>query len=210
MGRVKQRRQHPSASRLTAGQAEAAIRDLAHAVDDFGRLAYADAVYSPAELVAGTGEDGMLADLPRLPVLLIQTPKALMHTAIDRGVALCEVQVEDAISLGLRRVPALGAWAEPAARGWTLHHRPAADCLELCSPDGGLYSRVPVDQTGAAWLDRAELCTQVLIFYGPRTGARIGLGPEGTSAHLGERIDDLVTSRALGLVAGGIVPYRRG
>jgi hypothetical protein len=210
VGRAKRRRQHAAVSRLTAKQAEATIGDLAYAVDDFGRLTYADAVYSPAELVAGTGEDGVI-DLPGLPVLLIQTPKALMHTAIDRGIALREVQVEDAISVGLLRVPALGAWAEPAARGWVLLHRPAAGCLELRSPDGGLYSRVPVDESGAAWLDRAELCTHVLIFYGPRTGARIGgRSREEASAHLDERIDDLVTSRALGLVAGGIVPYRRG
>ncbi|MFD8549676.1 hypothetical protein [Streptomyces sp. NPDC059649] len=102
---------------------------------------------------------------------------------------------------GMRRFPR-GIADLRTTPGWALH-RLADDRIELCSPDGGVYSRISVPSS-PDWYAAALHHGYVVCFYGPQLGVRTP--PEQyTDA---KRLEEFRTTRGRGLVAGGIIAYR--
>lgn len=142
------------------------------------------------------GEDPM-------PVALFEPERAMM-SRLPSG-ETSEIQVEGAISAGLRRFPR-GFADLRTIRGWALH-RLADDRIELRSPDGGVYSRITVPAS-PDWYSAALHHGYVVCFYGPQLGVRTPPGSTPQQYTDAKRLEEFRTARGRGLVAGGIIAYR--
>lgn len=180
---------------------------LSDHVDDHGRLLFMD---SPAlgmgQIATGIDPDtGTVQTTDRedpMPVALFEPERSMMARQPDGETQ--EIQVEGALSAGLRRFPG-GMAALETCPGWGLH-RLADDQLELRSPDGGVYSRIAVSSS-PAWFSAALHHRYVLCLYGPKLGVRT---PPGTPLERYTdkmRLEELREARAQGLVAAGIIRY---
>lgn len=192
------------------GQAEilAAGAALSDHVDDHGRLLYMDTPALGLGQVAigidpDTGTVETDAGEDPMPVALFEPERAMMSRL--PGGETSEIQVEGAISAGLRRFPR-GFADLRTIPGWALH-RLADDRIELRSPDGGVYSRITVPAS-PDWYSAALHHGYVVCFYGPQLGVRTPPGSTPQQYTDAKRLEEFRTARGRGLVAGGIIAYR--
>ncbi|MFD9151606.1 hypothetical protein ACFWDF_30945 [Streptomyces diastaticus] len=180
---------------------------LSNSVDDHGRLLYMNTPSLGLGQVA-TGIDpntGAVQTTDRedpMPVALFEPERAMMSRL--RGGVPKEIQVEGAISAGMRRFPDVIADLRTIP-GWTLH-RLDDDRLELRSPDGGVYSRIAVPAS-PGWYSAALHHRYVVCFYGPQLGVRTPPGSTPAQYTDAKRLEEFRTARGRGLVAGGIIAY---
>ncbi|MER5359697.1 hypothetical protein [Streptomyces sp. NPDC002785] len=203
-----QQRFHIDDRAVSQAEILAAGAQLSNNVDDHGRLLYMD---SPSlglgQVVTGidpdTGSVQTTDGEDPMPVALFEPERAMMSRL--PGGEPTEIQVEGAISAGLRRFPR-GFADLRTIPGWALH-RLSDDRIELRSPDDGVYSRITVPAS-PGWYSAALHHGYVVCFYGPQLGVRTPPGSTAEQYNDAERLEEFRTARGRGLVPGGIIAYR--
>jgi hypothetical protein len=181
--RDRQRRFHIDDRAVSQAEIVAAGTQLSENVDAHGRLLYMASLalglgqvatsFDPATGPMETthGEDPM-------PVALFEPERAMMSRL--PGGEPKEIQVEDAIAVGLRRFPRAIADLRTSS-GWALH-RLLDERLELRSPDGGVYSRITVPAS-PDWYSAALHHGYVVCFYGSQLGGTCPAGKLPGAVH---------------------------
>ncbi|MEV0650023.1 hypothetical protein AB0I28_32675 [Phytomonospora sp. NPDC050363] len=141
-------------------------------------------------------------EIERVPVLLVESARAVMSQHADQPELLRELRCEGVIAAGMERALLAPGTVLSQAREWVLV-RSGVD-VELVNPAKEVIARGQMRKWPPGWLDSAGTIGSVLVMFGAEVGVR---SPKGRSYNDIDRRAELLNARIGGRVAWGLVAW---